>query len=254
MSTNVLAVDIGNTSTCVGLVDTGKAACVRKTTFPSSEVLAQLAGAVQNVLSGVGQEEPVAAAIASVVSSGASDVCALLAGAPGVGRVRRVRYHERLPFTVAYREPHALGVDRLANCLYAGKMYGGQDCVIADAGTAVTVDLLSGGGVFRGGFILPGVEMQLEALHKGTDGLPLVTAGHGEIMPPASTSDGMRDGVRLGLGGAVTYLVWKLRNICGSGARVLTCGGAWDVLADHVSFDYTYVPDLTLLGVALFED
>ncbi|MEK9919942.1 MAG: type III pantothenate kinase [Luminiphilus sp.] len=82
-----------------------------------------------------------------------------------------------------YQAPETLGVDRWLAMLAAWHHHGGPLCVI-DAGTALTLDLVSGEGEHEGGFILPGAELMHRSLGIGTgkirvDGLaaPMVTPG-----------------------------------------------------------------------------
>ena len=63
------------------------------------------------------------------------------------------------------------GVDRLLNAAAAWSIIN-QACVVVDAGTCVTVDFVDGEGTFHGGAIAPGAQMQLDAMHHGTNALP----------------------------------------------------------------------------------
>ena len=75
-----------------------------------------------------------------------------------------------VPIKNGYHTPETLGVDRLAAAVGAVDMVG-EDCVIVDLGSAITIDLVEG-GVFRGGNISPGVAMRFRALHDYTQRLP----------------------------------------------------------------------------------
>ena len=66
-----------------------------------------------------------------------------------------------------YAEPSRLGVDRWLALLAARQLCPGN-LVVVDAGTAITLDLLSGDGRHLGGYILPGVERQAQSLWGGT--------------------------------------------------------------------------------------
>ena len=55
-------------------------------------------------------------------------------------------------------------------------MFPGRRCVIVDAGTALTLDLMSAAPEFRGGNISAGLKMRLRALHIFTGRLPQVEA------------------------------------------------------------------------------
>ena len=75
-----------------------------------------------------------------------------------------------VPIKNGYLTPETLGVDRLAAAVGAVDMVG-EDCLIVDFGSAITVDLVEN-GVFRGGNIAPGMAMRFRALHDYTLRLP----------------------------------------------------------------------------------
>lgn len=77
------------------------------------------------------------------------------------------------PVRNAYLTPETLGCDRLAAAVGAATLHPGRDVLIVDFGTAVTIDLLTGDGTFRGGFISPGLKTRFRALHDYTACLPL---------------------------------------------------------------------------------
>lgn len=79
-----------------------------------------------------------------------------------------------LPLAIDYATPETLGPDRLAACLGAWTLYPGKTLLVADSGTALTLDILDRSGTFLGGNISPGLEMRLRALHEHTSRLPRI--------------------------------------------------------------------------------
>ncbi len=79
-----------------------------------------------------------------------------------------------LPITIRYKTPHTLGKDRIAATAGAFGIFPGENCLVIDAGTCITADILDAGGTFLGGNISPGLEMRLKAMHHFTARLPLV--------------------------------------------------------------------------------
>ncbi len=79
-----------------------------------------------------------------------------------------------LPLHNRYRTPATLGKDRLAAAVGANARFPGQNLLIIDAGTAITIDFVSSGNEYMGGNISPGLSMRFGALHHFTDNLPLV--------------------------------------------------------------------------------
>lgn len=72
----------------------------------------------------------------------------------------------------AYSDPGSLGVDRWLALLAAHARFPGRDCIVVDAGTAITVDLLDAGGQHRGGLIMPGARTMLSSLARAEQLFP----------------------------------------------------------------------------------
>lgn len=78
-----------------------------------------------------------------------------------------------VPIDSAYRTPETLAATGLAAAVGAAALYPGRDVLIVDFGTAVTIDLVTADGTFRGGCISPGMKTRFRALHDYTAKLPL---------------------------------------------------------------------------------
>ena len=76
-----------------------------------------------------------------------------------------LRYSGDLGIEIRYKDPKRLGTDRIANALYV-RDWVGEDSIVVDVGTAITVDAIQGDGSFLGGTILPGVLSSLDCLIK----------------------------------------------------------------------------------------
>lgn len=79
-----------------------------------------------------------------------------------------------LPVSIGYTDPRSLGLDRVAAVCGAEALYPGETVVVADAGTAMTVDLLTADGCFKGGSITAGMTLRYRALNDYTARLPLI--------------------------------------------------------------------------------
>lgn len=100
-----------------------------------------------------------------------------------------------VPIGNAYRTPATLGRDRLAAAVGAAELFPGRNVLIADFGTALTLDLLTADGVFRGGCISPGLRMRLRALHDYTATLPLCEPSGDAQLLGTSTEEAVVRGV-----------------------------------------------------------
>lgn len=156
-----------------------------------------------------------------------------------------------IPIRMALRDETTVGHDRLLNALGA---YGTaeQACVVIDAGTAVTVDLVDGQGVFQGGVIAPGLTMMLHSMHEHTAALPRLDFE----MPPAEdgplgkdTASAMRLGVIGAILGLVRYQLERYADLYGAYPQVIATGGDAPRLFEHDEIVEHLVPDLQLMGI-----
>jgi type III pantothenate kinase len=194
--------------------------------------------------------------IASVNRAGLDRIATWLAS-HGAPRPRVLGTHD---FSIPIRvdEPDAVGVDRLANTLAAGRLKRqGEPAIVVALGTAITVDLVSPDGAFAGGAILPGIAMSAHALHELTDLLPLEPMWELGNSPPAlgkTTSECLQAGIYWGVIGGIRELIDRLGT--GNGRpQVFVTGGAApaavELLARPGEPRATLVPHLTLAGIAL---
>lgn len=79
-----------------------------------------------------------------------------------------------IPVSTLYKTPLTLGVDRLAACVGA-RQYATGNVLVIDAGSCITMDMLSSNNEHIGGLITPGLKMRLRAMHTFTSNLPLVS-------------------------------------------------------------------------------
>ncbi|MCK4873997.1 MAG: type III pantothenate kinase [Phycisphaerales bacterium] len=177
----------------------------------------------------------------------------LLSGLEAACDTEVFRIGEDLPVPIETNlEPGtSVGVDRLLGALAA---FGVTEraCVVIDAGTAVTVDYVDSDGVFRGGAILLGAQLQLDALHSHTSLLPDLTYTPPDDEPwGRSTAGAMMHGVHHGLRGAIRMLTERYAEHTGSYPQVIATGGDAEALFADDPFVEKIVPHLTLLGIAI---
>ncbi len=167
-----------------------------------------------------------------------------------------------LPLEVRLERPDMVGIDRLVDAVAVNRLRdAARPAVIVDVGTAITVDLVSADGAFCGGAILPGIVMSARALHAFTDLLPLVDASELTAPPPAlgvATVPAIESGLFWGSVGAVRQLIEQLQHAASDDRReeadVFLTGGAAESVAELLGPHARYVPNLTLLGIALAAD
>ena len=105
----------------------------------------------------------------------------------------------KLPFTSAYTSFSTLGEDRIALVAAAVKKYPEQNCLIIDAGSCITYDLITDEYTYLGGAISPGVGMRFKSLHHFTGKLPLIEASYFEKDWGNNTISSISKGVTQGV-------------------------------------------------------
>lgn len=88
------------------------------------------------------------------------------------GKAYELNHELPIPISLDYETPETLGNDRIASAVGAHSLFPESNCLIIDAGTCITADLITAAGVFRGGAIAPGIQMRLDAMHTFTGNLP----------------------------------------------------------------------------------
>jgi type III pantothenate kinase len=163
--------------------------------------------------------------------------------------------YEDLPLRVDLPRPDMVGIDRLLAAVAANRLRPPQrPAVIVDLGSAITVDLVSGEGIFRGGAIMPGIGMSARALHEFTDLLPRLDFEHLHEAPAvlgATTVEAMQSGLFWGAIGAARELLTRLAQEEEEPPWLVLTGGAAPSVARLMADDAHFEANLTLAGIAL---
>lgn len=148
----------------------------------------------------------------------------------------------------AYARPAELGADRFAALVAAWNRLK-TSCLVVCAGTATTVDMLetdAGGAVFRGGLILPGMDLMVTSLAGGTAALPIASGGWQAI--PNNTDDAIISGCLNAQAGAIA----RQHRQMAPGTPCLLTGGAAQAILPHLDLPAQRVDNLVLEGLAVF--
>jgi type III pantothenate kinase len=100
-----------------------------------------------------------------------------------------------LPIKNCYDTKETLGYDRIADAVGAFACFPGRNILVIDAGTAITIDLVTAAGEFQGGNISPGLDLRFKALHEHTRKLPLIEKKEEFPFLGKNTSDAILAGV-----------------------------------------------------------
>ncbi len=149
--------------------------------------------------------------------------------------------------------PTELGADRLVNAIAAFERYGGP-CIVVDFGTATTFDVISAKGEYLGGAISPGLGISADALFSRAARLGRVDIKRPAKVIGTNTVTHLQSGLYYGYIGLVDGILERMIAELGEPARVISTGG----LARTISGDSRYIAQiddmLTLDGLRiLFE-
>ena len=110
--------------------------------------------------------------------------------------------------TNCYQQPQTLGVDRWLAMLGAQLLQPKRNLLVVDAGTAVTIDWLDVSGQHSGGWIVPGLKLQQQAVVKNTAKVFNAETFHGRLEAGVDTVTGLQNGCLASVLGAIR-LAWQ---------------------------------------------
>ena len=125
--------------------------------------------------------------------------------------------------TNGYRAPSQLGCDRFAAAIGARTLAPGQAVIVANCGTATTIDAITADGVYLGGMILPGLGLMASSLARNTAQLPQIA---GDAMLPAGFADNTDDAILSGCLAAQAGAIERAVRMHGASACLLSGGAA----------------------------
>ena len=145
-----------------------------------------------------------------------------------------------------YEQPSQLGVDRWAALIGARGVCSGA-CVVANAGTAMTIDALGKQGEFIGGIVVPGFDLMHEALAANTARL---SAERGTFFDfPRTTRDAITSGAIQALCGAVERVRNAMLLAGHEDPELIVSGGAGEIVARHIGRPVRVIDKLVLEGL-----
>lgn len=151
---------------------------------------------------------------------------------------------------ISMKNPTGIGADRLANAVAGIEKYGAP-VIIADLGTAITLDVISREGAYLGGTISPGMELGMEALFEGTAKLPKIS-----LAPPArhiggNTIEALQSGIVYGTVGMIDTLICEIHKELGYECQVIATGGHSQIFTKCSKYVNKCDPWLTLDGLKI---
>lgn len=245
----ILAVDVGNTETVLGLFDELELVRLWRLSTVRGRTADELALIVDGLLRRAPAGAPAHVIVASVVPA-LNRIWADAGERLGVP-LAFLDGAARLPIRLDVDHPLEVGADRIANTLAVSRLHG-RDAIVVDLGTATTCDCVTADGVFMGGTIAPGPLTALDHLSRMTAQLPQV-----EIAKPArvigrNTLDCIRSGGFYAVVDGIDGMVRRIREEWeGGDPIVVATGGLAELIGRHCETVDRIEPALTLTGLAI---
>ena len=244
---SVLAVDVGNTATRLGLFRGEELCGTLRLTTPERLTSDEAWLRLRDALPALGTERPDGAILGCVVPplsdawrEALSRVCSTRPLVVGPGLRSGVR--------MGYDDPAEVGADRVADVVGARAAYGAP-VVVVDLGTTTTFEVVDASGTFVGGIIAPGVALGARSLSAAAARLPLI-----ELRAPASvvgrsTRAAMESGVVLGEVARIDGLLDAIAAETALDAPIVLTGGGAREMAALLRHEVIVDESLTLRGL-----
>ena len=153
--------------------------------------------------------------------------------------------------SIDYPKPETIGADRLADAAGAVSRYGAP-VLVMDFGTALTAAVVTRDRVWRGGVIAPGFPLMRDYLFERTAKLPRMKIGAGRAPKIGrSTEEAMRFGALVGYRGMVREIVAELKRNFNEEFRLVATGGFAKWVLKDLDLPFVVDPTLTLYGTGL---
>ncbi|MCK4427863.1 MAG: type III pantothenate kinase [candidate division Zixibacteria bacterium] len=159
-----------------------------------------------------------------------------------------------LGIKILYDDPKTVGADRIANAVAAYEIYGGP-AIVVDFGTATTFDVISGNGEYLGGAIAPGIETSSLNLFQKASQLFKVSLERPKKAIGKNTEESLRSGIIFGTVGQIDEIVKRIRKELSESfhsqkkPKVIATGGLANLIAKESKMIEEVNPTLTLEGL-----
>lgn len=250
---NLIAVDIGNTNINVGLFLKGIEQFVKS--FPGSATKR-----LTDCLTSAWDKIPVSQSskekkrdgvvIVSSVKPAWTELVKNIAGTCLGEKVLLIGKDIPFPIDLAVTEKNKVGTDRVL-CAAAAYSVVEKAVIVADFGTAVTIDLVDNRGGFCGGVIFPGFEISAQALSASTAQLPKVKIQKPKLPFGKNTTEAINAGLYYSAIATLQEIIRRYAEQIGAWPQTVITGSGAKLIKDDCEFIDSYVPNLVVKGIAL---
>jgi len=248
----LLAIDIGNTQTVIGVFDGAELRHMWRVATNKADTSDELRLKAKPLLDseGIAVADVGGSIIASVVPPLSAAWKRALSGMLGCDPVVCSAKTAADLFATSYDNPSEIGADRVADAVAARMLYGAP-VIVVDFGTATNLEVVDAQGLFVGGIIAPGLETSAAALFSHATKLPSI-----ELVDPGSaigknTVHAMQSGIVYGEADRVDGFVRRVFDELGYNAPVVATGGLATTMAPLCKTITHVNPELTLEGLRI---
>jgi type III pantothenate kinase len=252
----LLAIDVGNTHTVLGLFDGDDLVEHWRIATDARRTADELAVVLQGLISqypAAGGADIDGIALCSTVPSVLHEMRVMVRRYFGDAYAVVVEPGVRTGLPVLTDNPKEVGTDRVVNAVAAVKLFGGP-CVVVDFGTATTFDAISARDELLGCAIAPGIEISVDALGMRGAQLRKVELSRPRSVIGKNTVESLQSGVLWGFAGQVDGLVARIVSELAApreSVTVVATGGLAPLVIDEASCIDVHEPWLTLIGLRL---
>ncbi len=246
----VLAVDVGNTTTSLGLFASGGSAVDEplgawEVSTPERLTTDEASTALRQLMEG---GLPVAGAILSCVVPVLSEVWTCALGRVCQGRPVVVGPGLRTGMPMRYHDPSEIGPDRIADAVAARERQGAP-VVAVDLGTTLNLEVVGADGAFVGGLIAPGLALGAQSLSQRAARLPMIELTVPTAVIGRSTREAMLSGVVFGEVARLDGLLDRVLAELGEPAPIVLTGDRASRMARLIGHEVIVDETLTLRGL-----
>ena len=249
MAQSVLTVDVGNTSTHLGVFSGDELLGTFEYTTPARITADEARLQVRHALDLLGLETPCGAILSCVVPS-LADAWAQALRRGCISRALVVSPGLKTGLKMRYDDPGEIGADRVADVVAAKAAYG-FPCVVVDLGTTTNFEVVDSAGAFAGGIIAPGVALGAASLAQAAARLPMIELRAPKSAIGRNTRTAMQSGVVLGEAARIDGLLDAVLAELGAPAPIVVTGNFAHTMSALLRHDVTVDEALTLRGLNL---
>jgi type III pantothenate kinase len=249
--TALLAVDVGNTNTVIGVFRDGNLEAHWRIQTVAERTSDELAVLLKTLLdmNGIPWRSLTAGIISSVVPPAVFGLQRFFKAYCG-GPALVVGPGIKTGMPILYENPREVGADRIVNAVAAFEEIK-AGCIVIDFGTATTWDVVTPKGEYMGGVIAPGIQISADALYEHAAKLPRVELARPSKVVARNTISSMQAGILFGYAGMVDSLVERIRAEVEFPARCIATGGLAALIATETRTIEATDDLLTLKGLKI---